>query len=64
MAAEGEYCTDAKTKIIKADLGRHLVGDYTPRPQPKQEEEGLFSGWGSGGDGPGMKIKHPMDNSD
>lgn len=65
VAAEGEYCTNAKTKIIKADLGRHLAGDYTPRPPEKApEEEGLFSGWGSGGDSPGMKIKHPMDNSD
>ena len=64
VAAEGEYCSEAKTKTIKADLGRHLVGDYTPRNDPKKEEDGLFSGWGSSGDGPGMKVKHPMDNSD
>jgi hypothetical protein len=64
VAAEGEYCTTAKTKVIKTDLGRHLAGDYTPRQEQKQEEEGLFSGWGSGKDGPGMKTKHPMDNSD
>ena len=63
VAAEGEYCTDAKTKVIKADLSRHLVGDYTPSaPVKKPEDEGLFSGWGSG-NSPGMKIKHPMDNS-
>ena len=66
VAAEGEYCTEAKTKTIKADLTRHLAGDYTPREQPKvAQEEGLFSGWGSGGsDSEGMKVKHPMDNSD
>jgi hypothetical protein len=63
VAAEGEYCSEAKTKTIKADLGRHLVGDYTPRVVPKEQEEGLFSGMGSS-DGPGMKVKHPMDNSD
>jgi len=65
VAGEGEYCTDAKTRTIKADLGRHLAGDYTPSaPPPEQAEEGLFSGWGSGSSsGEGMKIKHPMDNS-
>jgi hypothetical protein len=63
VAAEGEYCSEAKTKTIKADLGRHLAGDYTPRVEEKKEEEGLFSGMGSS-NGPGMKIKHPMDNSD
>lgn len=64
VASERGYCTDAKTKQIKAELGRHLAGDYTPTVRPKEQEEGLFSGWGSGGDGPGMKVKHPMDNSD
>ena len=63
VAAEGEYCSETKTKTIKADLGRHLAGDYTPRVVPKEQEEGLFSGMGSS-DGPGMKLKHPMDNSD
>jgi hypothetical protein len=65
VVSERGYCTDAKTKTIKADLARHLAGDYTPSaPPPKQQEEGLFSGWGSSGDGEGMKVKHPMDNSD
>lgn len=63
VAAEGEYCSEAKTKNIKADLGRHLAGDYTPRIEEKKEEDGLFSGMGSS-NGPGMKVKHPMDNSD
>ena len=65
VAAEGEYCSEAKTKTIKADLGRHLAGDYTPSaPPPAQQEDGVFSGWGGGSSAPEMKIKHPMDNSD
>lgn len=65
VAAEGEYCTDAKTRTIKADLGRHLAGDYTPSAPPPQQDEGLFSGWGSGGGSEKeFKMKHPMDNSD
>lgn len=63
VAAEGEYCTDTKTRTIKADLGRHLAGDYTPSAPPPQQDEGLFSGWGSGGSSEGYKSKHPMDNS-
>ena len=56
---------DGKTRQIKADLTRHLAGDYTPNPPKPAEEDGLFSGWGNGGsDSEGMKIKHPMDNSD
>lgn len=66
VVGETEYCSDQKTKVIKADLTRHLAGDYTPSPPPKvAQEEGLFSGWGSGGsDSEGMRVKHPMDNSD
>lgn len=63
VAAEGEYCSDAKTRTIKADLGRHLAGDYTPSAPPEQQDEGLFSGWGSGGSEKEFKMKHPMDNS-
>ncbi len=48
VVGETDYCTDAKTKVIKADLTRHLAGDYTPSSHPKAEPEegGLFS-WGS-----------------
>jgi len=63
VVSERGYCTDAKTRTIKADLGRHLAGDYTPRAPEPQQDEGLFSGWGSSGDAPAMKVKHPMDNS-
>ncbi|WP_157066755.1 hypothetical protein [Hyphomicrobium sulfonivorans] len=63
VAGEGEYCTDGKTRQIKADLSRHLVGDYTPRPQVKEkEDDGLFS-FGNY-EGEGMKTKFPMDNRD
>jgi hypothetical protein len=64
VAAEGDYCSDGKTRQIKTDLTRHLAGDYTPSPPKVEQEEGLFSGWGNGGSGEGMKTKHPMDNSD
>lgn len=49
VATEGDYCSDDKTRQIKADLTRHLAGDYTPNPPKVAQEEGLFSGWGSGG---------------
>ena len=61
VAEQADYCTDAKTTIVKADLNRHLKGDYTPHSRPKPVEEGLFSGWGDGG-----KSKYsdrPMQNS-
>jgi hypothetical protein len=64
VAGEKNYCTDEKTASIKADLSRHLAGDYTPSPLPKkQEEEGIFSNWGSGDSGGGYKQTIPMDNS-
>lgn len=48
IANEENYCADEKTKLIKADLTRHLAGDYTPgAPHAKKEEdEGLFSSSG------------------
>jgi hypothetical protein len=68
VAGETEYCTGEKTKVIKADLSRHLAGDYTPSalpPKQEQPEEGLFSGWGGGSSSDtGYKQKNPMDNSD
>ena len=33
VAGEADYCSDEKTKAIKADLTRHLAGDYTPAMQ-------------------------------
>lgn len=45
IAEKQDYCADAKTKEIKEDLNRHLVGDYSPR-QVKQvaKEDGGFFG--------------------
>jgi len=60
VAEQADYCTDAKTTIVKADLNRHLKGDYTPRPRPKPVEEGLFSGWDNYGP---EDDKGPMQNS-
>lgn len=36
VAADPDYCTDNRGAEIKADLHRHLAGDYTPNlPKPK-----------------------------
>ncbi len=65
VAGQSDYCTNEKTKTIKADLARHLAGDYSPSPLPKkQEDEGLFSGWGGGdSDSGGLHQTLPTDNS-
>ena len=48
IAAKEDYCSKAKTTEIKADLTRHLAGDYTPRA-PKQvaakDDGGFFGGF-------------------
>lgn len=64
VAAEGDYCSEAKTAQIKSDLTRHLAGDYTPTPPKVEQEEGLLSGWGGGSSAPEMKTRLPTDNSD
>lgn len=45
ISGQNEYCTERKTKEIKADLSRHLAGDFTPSPpRPKEEDDGgLFT---------------------
>lgn len=41
VAKKENYCHDAKTKLIKADLTAMLAGDYTPqRLHPKEEDDG------------------------
>src|SRR5690606_15506959 len=32
VVGQGDYCTESKTKEIKADLNRHLAGDFNPPP--------------------------------
>ncbi len=54
VATEAKYCTPEKTADIKANLTRHLAGDYAPA-QVKQAapEPGWFSNWeGAGSSGP------------
>jgi hypothetical protein len=48
VSADPDYCTDKRSNLIKADLQRHLAGDYKPNlPQPAKVEPqcgGLFGG--------------------
>jgi hypothetical protein len=48
--ADEGYCTEARTKHIKAELARHLAGDYAPGAAFKDpnadDDGGLFSGSG------------------
>jgi hypothetical protein len=49
IKADEAYCTDARTAHMKADLARHLAGDYAPGEPLKVIEDddgGLFSGSG------------------
>lgn len=44
-AGDPNYCNAARTATIKADLARHLAGDYSPRQEvAKAEDQGFFSG--------------------
>ena len=59
IAPRDDYCSDAKSKEIKADLTRHLAGDYTPvQKKVAVKEDGFFSGFFDGADNPdsGPKI--------
>ncbi len=46
MSGEPDYCTERKSQEIKADLTRHLAGDFTPKlpQQPKVVESCGFFG--------------------
>lgn len=52
-AGEPNYCSDQKTKVIKADLNRLLAGDFEPPPAPvakkEEDDEGFFGGLFGGG---------------
>jgi len=48
VSANPEYCTDGKSAEIKADLQRHLAGDFAPKlPQAKKVETCGFFGCGT-----------------
>lgn len=54
VAAQPGYCTPGKTADIKANLTRHLAGDFSPAPVKqvaKPADDGWFSNWGGSGDG-------------
>lgn len=58
-----DYCTEQRTAEIKADISRHLAGDYSvpvkASAQSKADPGGLF-GWLSGGDQPaGREVYDP-----
>lgn len=67
VTADEAYCSDARTKFIKAELARHLGGDYAPgeafNDPNAADDGGIFSG--SGGlfdpnfDGKTMKQAKP-----
>jgi hypothetical protein len=53
VSAETDYCTERKGLEIKADLERHLAGDYTPNlPKPKNLASCGFWGCQSSQDEP------------
>lgn len=49
-AEDPDYCTPEKTKEIKADLARHLAGDYTPSPRKVAAQDPGWFGGGSSDD--------------
>jgi hypothetical protein len=63
--ADEAYCSSARTAHVKADLSRHLTGDYAPgtafKDPDADDEGGMFSGSGGifdGGSG-GSTYKAP-----
>jgi hypothetical protein len=63
-AADPAYCTEARTKEIKAELARHLAGDYAPAPRKQiaADSGGIFGDLGkdSGKDN-SPKYVHPSE---
>jgi hypothetical protein len=44
IAADPDFCSDSKTVVIKADLNRHLAGDYSaPASRKKAIDEKLLA---------------------
>jgi hypothetical protein len=39
IAKEPDYCSDHTAALIKADLARHLAGDFTPNPPKAQAQD-------------------------
>jgi hypothetical protein len=45
-AKDASYCTDGKAAVIKADLNRHLAGDFSSRAKKAEPSTGLLAGLG------------------
>jgi len=58
IAKQPEYCSDARTKEIKADLTRHLAGDFSPTAKVRATAGG---GWLDGLSEPqtGREVLNP-----
>lgn len=68
VAGDDDFCSVEKTKAIKADLSRHLAGDYTPsaRPVKQEDDDGGVFGNLFAGDNSGKEYTQrlPTDNRD
>jgi hypothetical protein len=59
IGADADYCTDKKGVDIKADLQRHLAGDFSPNlPKPVASSCGFF------GCGPSTTEEKAFDSKD
>lgn len=64
VSLDSDYCTERKSAEIKADLERHLAGDYTPNlPKPKNIASCGFWGCKSSSDEKFNEKKFWEDNS-
>jgi hypothetical protein len=45
IAKEPEYCSELKTRGIKADLTRHLAGDFSPPPRKVVADDTWFGSY-------------------
>lgn len=63
VAGQADYCNDQRTKEIKADLTRHLAGDYEPNSAKRvaAKQDGFFGGLF---EGDGVRDKGPAFGSD
>lgn len=59
IAKQPDYCSDARTKEIKADLTRHLAGDFAPTAKVRATAGG--GGWldGMTSDNSGREVMNP-----
>jgi hypothetical protein len=45
IAKDREYCSDQKTREIKADLARQLAGDFSPPPKKLAADDSWFGSY-------------------